>query len=896
MGNVIGIQFSCDAILSHCLNCTLSKATCISQLEDNLVDLQAKLEKLIEAKNDVMMRVVIAERQQMRCLNQVQGWLSRVQSAETEAGQLIRDGSQEIEKLCLGGYCSKNCKSSYNFGKEVAQKVQLVETLMGEKDFAVVAQRAQESVADERPTEPIVVGLQSQLEQVWRCLVEEPAGIVGLYGMGGVGKTTLVTHINNKFLQVPNDFDCVIWVVVSKDLRLENIQEIIGGKIGLMNESWKSKSLQEKSLDIFKILREKKFVLLLDDLWQRVDLTKVGVPIPSPQSSASKVVFTTRSEEICGLMEAQKKFKVACLSDKDAWELFCHKVGEETLNNHPDIPELAQTVAKECGGMPLALITIGRAMSCKRTPQEWRHAIQVLRTTASEFPGLGNEVYPLLKFSYESLPNDIVRSCLLYCSLYPEDYRISKENLIDCWIGESFLNERVKFEVQNQGYYILGILVHACLLEEVGEDEVKMHDVIRDMALWIACDSEKKGKKFLVCAGAGLTEDPGVRGWENVSRLSLMQNRIKNLSEIPKCPHLLTLFLNSNELKIITNDFFQFMPSLKVLSLSRNRRLTNLQLGISKLVSLQHLDLSLTNIEKLSGELKAVVNLKCLNLEYTWSLVTIPQQLIASFLRLHVLRMFGVGDDAFEVASEDSVLFDGGEFLVEELLGLNHLEVLSLTLRSPYALQSFLTSHKLQCCTQALFLQYFKDSTSLVVSSLANLKRLNVLRIADCEKLEELKIDYTGEIQHFGFRSLCKVEIARCQKLKDLTFLVFAPNLESIEVKSCLALEEIVSDVPEAMGNLNLFAKLQYLELLGLPNLKSIYWKPLSFPRLKEMTIITCNKLKKLPVDSNSAKECKIVIRGDREWWRQLQWEDEATQNVFLPCFKSLLEITEQRL
>lgn len=285
------------------------------------------------------------------------------------------------------------------------------------------------------------------------------------------------------------------------------------------------------------------------------------------------------------------------------------------------------------------------------------------------------------------------------------------------------------------------------------------------------------------------------------------------------------------------------MPSLKVLSLSRNRRLTNLQLGISKLVSLQHLDLSLTNIEELSGELKALANLKCLNLEYTWSLVTIPWQLIASFSRLHVLRMFGVGDDAFDVASEDSVLFDGAEFLVEELLGLNHLEVLSLTLRSSYVLQSFLTLHKLQCCAYALFLQYFKDSTSLDVSSLANLKQLNVIRIADCEKLEELKIDYTGEIQHFGFRSLCKVEIARCQKLKDLTFLVFAPNLKSIEVKSCLALEEIVSDVPEGMGNLNLFAKLQYLELLGLPNLKSIYWMPLSFPRLKEMTIITCNKL-----------------------------------------------------
>ncbi|GAY66645.1 hypothetical protein CUMW_250440 [Citrus unshiu] len=64
--------------------------------------------------------------------------------------------------------------------------------------------------------------------------------------------------------------------------------------------------------------------------------------------------------------------------------------------------------------------------------------------------------------------------------------------------------------------------------------------------------------------------------------------------------------------------------------------------------------------------------------------------------------------------------------------------------------------------------------------------------------------------------------------------------------------------------------------------------KPLPFPPLKEVKVIRCDKLKKLPLDSNSAKERKIVIRGYREWWEQLQWENEATQNAFLPCFRSI--------
>ncbi|KAK9232388.1 hypothetical protein WN943_022634 [Citrus x changshan-huyou] len=841
MGNIF--QITCNgALFNRCLDCFLGKAAYIKNLKQNLADLETELGKLIDAKEDVMRRVNTAERHpMMKRLNKVQGWLSRVEAAKSDGDKLITCGSQEIKKLCLGGYCSKNCKSSYEFGKQVARKLGDVKTLMAEDAFEAVAEEVPQPAVDERPTEPTVVGLQSQFEQVCNCLEEESARIVGLYGMGGVA---------------------------SKDLRLENIQETIGEQIG-----------------------EEVFALL-DDLWQRVDLTKVGVPLSGPQNNASKVVFTTRSEEVCGLMGAHTRFKVACLSNIDAWELFRQNVGEETMNSHPDILQLAQTAARECGGLPLALITIGRAMACKKTPEEWSYAIEVLRTSSSQFPGLGNEVYPLLKFSYDSLPSDTIRSCHLYCSLYPEDYCISKEKLIDCWIGERLLTERDRTGEQKEGYHILGILLHACLLEEGGDGEVKMHDVIRDMALWIACDIEREKENFFVYAGVGLVEAPDVRGWEKARRLSLMQNQIRNLSEIPTCPHLLTLLLNENNLRKIHNDFFQFMPSLKVLNLS-HCELTKLPVGISELVSLQHLDLSESDIEELPGELKALVNLKCLDLEYTRNLITIPRQLISNLSRLHVLRMFGASHKAIKEASENSILIGGGELIVEELLGLKHLEVISLTLRNSHGLQSFLRSWKLRRCTRALSLQCFNDSTLLEVSALAYLKQLNRLQIANSVILEELKMDYAEEVQQFAFRSLNMVEICNCIKLKDLTFLVFAPNLKSIKVGICHAMEEIASEgkfaeVPEVMANLNPFEKLQNLEVAGARNLKSIYWKPLPFPHLKAMSFLHCKKLKKLPLDSNSAKERKIVISGERNWREQLQWEDEATRNAFLRCFRDV--------
>ena len=121
----------------------------------------------------------------------------------------------------------------------------------------------------------------------------------------------------------------------------------------------------------------------------------------------------------------------------------------------------------------------------------WRRcgdSVQVLRRSASEFLGMEKQVYPLLKFSYDNLPSDKIRSSLFYCSLFPEDFPISKMELIHCWISEGLLDETNSSEIWNQGYYIIGVLVPLWLLEEEAPLYVKVHDVIRDMLLWIACE------------------------------------------------------------------------------------------------------------------------------------------------------------------------------------------------------------------------------------------------------------------------------------------------------------------------------------------------------------------------------------------------------------------------
>ncbi|KAK3200127.1 hypothetical protein Dsin_023542, partial [Dipteronia sinensis] len=642
--------------------------------------------------------------------------------------------------------------------------------------------------------------------------------------MAVVGKSGLLIKLNNKLGKAQGN-SVVIWVSVDGCLNLEDIQTEIAKIIGLFNESWMGKTLGEKALCIYKALLARKFVLLLDNIWERVDLTKAGVPLPNPENK-SKVVFTTRLVEVCGQMDADKQFKVECFTDEEAWELFASKVGDVTLQSHHQIPDLART----------------RGMAWKRTPQDWEGTIDLLKTSAHEFPGMVDNVFRVLKLSYDRLNSDTIRSCFAYCCLFPQGYVFSKREVIGYWMSEGFLDVK---KGPNDGYQKIGVLVNACLLEEVGNDHVKMHNVTRGMAMWIKTQVEKETE---------LAEMPDIGEWQDVKRVSLMRNQIENVTEIPTaCPGLITLFLNGNRLKRIGDGFFQAMQNLKVLNLSNNPDMTELPIGIAGLVSLQHLDVSKTGIKELPKELKSLLQLKSLNLEHTCQLHLIPQQLISGFLNLQVLRMLECGSSSTDIA----------KFLDEELLLLKRLVMLTITLKSSHAFKVFFSSKKLQSCTQSLTLQSIPHQKCLKALS-ADFKNLDTLQISDWKYLEEFKIDSALELlsirEACGFRSLRIVIISGCFKLRDLTWLILAPELKSIAISCCLNMTKIINeetlfDIPEKMRNTIPFSKLESLELQQLENLHSIYSNTLPFQSLNKIRVIGCPDLKTLPLDSNSAQE-----------------------------------------
>ncbi|KAL0697680.1 hypothetical protein Bca4012_053802 [Brassica carinata] len=837
--------------------------------------------KVLRARRaDVLTKVQRQESEGLQRLNEVEVWLTNVENIQNQVYDLLLTRRDEHERLCLCGLCTKNLNLSHSYGKRVFEMLKEVEVL-SKGEFKMVAGPPTIAVAVERPLPSTIVGQEKMLETAWEQLRNAGTGMMGLYGMGGVGKTTLLKQINNRFLKRPVDgVEIVIFVVVSSELRVEMIQDAIGDKLGFREEEWKQKEKSQKATDLLTRLKTKKFVLLLDDIWGEVDLEEIGVPFPT-EDNGCKVVFTTRSRNVCGQMGVHDPVEVKCLGSDEAWELFRAKVGKITLESHPDILELACQVAGKCRGLPLALNIIGKNMASKRTVEEWEEAIDTLASSAAaDFPGMKDNILPILWYSYDSLKGEHVKSCFLYCALFPEDFQIEKKKLVDYWICEGFIDEKQGLKkAKNQAYVIIGTLVEACLLteEERHKSEVKMHDVVREMALWIASDFRKDKERCIVKAGVGLREVPTVENWRSVRRMSLMDNEIVNISDSPNCPELTTLLFRYNNISNISGEFFKSMPKLVVLDLSHNRFFDGFPEEISKLVSLRYLDLSHNgDMKQLFAGLLELKKLIYLNLERT------RLESISGISTLSSLRTLRLQHN--QMSRDVNVM--------EELQLLKHLEVLTIDIQSVSAADQLVNAiHEISIC-------FLEEESILTLPDMAVLNKLHM----HGSKMVEINVKRSTSSLNksptaSSFPNLSFVFLTDCHGLKDLTWLLLAPNLKSLYVANSTQLEDIISKekaanilTEEEACTVIPFRKLERFRLYDLPKLKSIYWSPLPFPRLKKFRIDMCPNLRKLPLDSNSGSNIAgkelVIHNGEQDWIDKVEWEDQATKERFLPSIR----------
>ncbi|KAJ6837195.1 putative disease resistance protein [Iris pallida] len=882
----------------------------VKETVDKLINLAGHVDA---KKKDIQNEIEAASRDGRQCTNEVVWWIEKVEGLGGKVTKVQSDYDQR-------GRCSPNCWSSYKIGRRASKLLTKMVHLDKERaGLDVLVTNIPPASVQQMSN--VVVGDMITLnkEKVCRYLEEETDGVVGIWGMGGVGKTTLLEAINDNFLNdignsVTNKlFDHVMFIVVSKEHQPENIQKTIVKKLRLR---WSEDFVSQAEI-IHEYLKEKNFLLLLDDIWRVVQLKDIGIPYPRGGGSGRrfrrKVVFTTRSMEVCKGMNCRGRIiKVECLKEDEAWNLFVENVGEDMIDL-PGIRSRAEGVARECGGLPLALVVIGRAMATKGSQEEWDYALTQLRKSQpNNIPGMEEDysMFPRLKFSYDCLRSDKMRECFLCCSLWPEDFIIAKMDLIECWMGHGLIDNFEDInEAYDEGCSLIGSLIAASLLEPVQEMDsaIKVHDVIRDLALWIACDNRDK---WLVKAGVGLKEVPSemLAKWGAAERVSLMKNEISELPpHFPPCPNLSTLLLQENcRLTAIPGSLFACMPNLTYLDLSSITNLREIPKEICCSVQLRCLNLSYTNISSLPEELGQLINLKYLLLRHTDELRGEVKGIIGRLLKLEYLDLYPCGFAETDELLRLPLLKALGTKITSEhaLRQLSRVPLLYLNIEDmgDSTTTSIHLHHLLLGSCTKLSLRELKlyrccSMRELVVDVDVRLPRLESLMLDGLANLTEIVWRRSVVPPSECFGRLRDLRIWNCHGLKDITWVLHLPCLEELELLHCEEMEQVVAIGEEEREKVTepTFPRLRQLRLYYLPKLAMIcdnnHAAAVNFPSLKWLQVLACKELKRLPFHPQLLNNCSRLktILGEREWWEGIEWEDQSGQSSLLqPYFKAM--------
>ncbi|THG08008.1 hypothetical protein TEA_029376 [Camellia sinensis var. sinensis] len=882
-----------------------------NKVDTNMETLKRKTEQLNDRNNDTNEQVNYAvQRSRKRRRDEVKHWQEEARRIADKVQTLERQ-VQEVSWMIV----FKRAK----LGKLVVETVEKVGKLYEDGEFSNGFLIDDPICGHAIPIAESLAETTSvrNKEKIWNFLMDDAVRKIGVHEMEGVGKTTIMKHINNQLLDETCYFDDVIWVTVSKAFEIKNLQRQIAKKLKLELSDYEDElCLVSKT---HNMLSQKKYVLILDDLWKAFPLEEVGIPEPTT-GNRFKLVLTTRSLEVCTKMNCIT-VEMELLIEEEALNLFMNSVeGHQTVLT-PEVKEIAEEVAKKCACLPLAIITMAGSMREEKNIHVWRNAIN-----ASQLMDKDERLFEQLKFSYSQLKDEHEQHCFLYCALYREDADIYKKELIEYWIAEDLIHETNNRDAMfDEGHTILNKLIKTYLLVECeiyGVECVKMHDLIREMALKVTSTSGR----FMVRAGEGLKRVSHKDWSEDLQRVSLMWNDIKELpSKPPIFPRLTTFLLNDNQSKVlqIPDSFFLHMPRLKVLNLSYTAieslpnsisMLENLhQLllrhcyklkyvsSLEKLKALEHFELTRSQIEEVPQGIEELVNLRKLELSDNDILGMSSCRKLCRLTQLHYLR---IQTTKVKVSVE--------ELFLE--VGVVDKEKLTCVYNSEYLLSNGVDAVVIGSGIEDLRIRRWDNYISLSDIQLLRDARDYHIPLTTIEELSFVELpnfrvlfDRVVPPHNISFK-LKRLEFCECPKIKNIFSALLLhnfPNLEELQVLYCENVEEIIVEVErsdrgghrEDDGNTITLPNLKKLCLEDLPRLNSIYKGIMVCESLQQIGIWWCPMLRRLPIslhmnedgEQASAPPAFRSISGSTEWWESLKWDNPLTKTTLQPFFPRII-------
>ncbi|XP_022761545.1 LOW QUALITY PROTEIN: disease resistance protein At4g27190-like [Durio zibethinus] len=749
---------------------------------------------------------------------------------------------------------------------------------------AIPSTKDDNPVMDEAEAEilrvPAMTNIEHSVSKILECMGStETVRRLAVYGVCGVGKSSVLRALVNN-PETKHKFDLIIWVTVSKYWSRRKIQDQIIQQLPPASSN----------AEPFQVLKGKKFLLLLDDVWEWIDLHEMGIPDPS-QENGSMMILSTRELKVCHDMGKIGVIEIEPVSKEEAWTLFHEQVGG--VVDLPSINYFAKGIVEGCCGLPLLIIVTGRALADEENVTEWKHAFNEFSEPGRDVKSRMEDLIQLLKFSFYRLKSRSLKSCFLYCALFSEDQQMNTSEFVDYCIQEGLIAGSWS-DAFERGHDILDALLRALLLETTeGGRLIKMRDVMRDLALGIlSSDTElcqflqrtyskplkpedrssstSADGQYLSRVVAGLTEPPTEKEWEQSEIMFLMNDKLSALPDKPSCPKLVTLFLQelsverNYQLRVLPDLFFHNMPLLKLLNLSKTRikylpksisnlkgletlilrdceRLVKLRSEVGSLKHLQVLDLRGTEIIELPKEIAQLNSLSYLEVSFYGSSTNskhakLPPGLISELEALETLSISVYPGDNWWNKSVES--------FIKEVINLKLLTSLSFYFPEVKFLEQFLgesASWKEESLTEFKFVvgadikfnasrvpQYVELNYGLISSQ--------CLRFVNSEKIPDAIVNVLARCtafyldHHLDVHRLSEFGIGNIKKLKYCI------------ISECPDLETIV-DSEEGTESVSC---LEYLSIHYSWSLTSI-WKGVvpkgSFAALRTLSLYACPKL-----------------------------------------------------
>ncbi|XP_050121539.1 putative disease resistance protein RGA1 isoform X3 [Malus sylvestris] len=458
--------------------------------------------------------------------------------------------------------------------------------------------------------------------------------VIPIVGLGGLGKTTLAQLVYND-QRVVGSFDLRMWQHVSVEFDVTRLtKEILGSALGTkISEGLSMDQLQEQLRDA---LREKKFLLVLDDVWNedRIKWSELRDLLIEGAKVGTKILVTTRNISVASIMGAVGNINLDVLSFEDCLSLFvkcAFKEGQE--RQHPSLYEMGKDIVRKCGGVPLAVKTLGSQLYSKTDERQWK-LIRDSEIWELERDGAGH-ILPALRLSYNQLPSHL-KQCLVCCSILPKNYiKFYSSELINHWMAHGLLESR---DHGNMEWEDVGELYFKELWQRSFFQNVKdytfgygfdMHDLIKDLVQSVA-----QGESLIVdSAGTkGISENVRhltiLKSGQNVSTTLQKLNKVRTIA-LESCENIDESFLSTSisrfkylRLLKLTNASWELLPGslvslkhLRSLDLTANERITALPNSICKLQSLQTLNLcGCVNLEEFPRDMINLISLRWLEL------------------------------------------------------------------------------------------------------------------------------------------------------------------------------------------------------------------------------------------------------------------------------------------